>query len=68
MLGFGDRLELLGLLTGALLVLVGLGTIAGTPWATLGGAVGGLKIVGGLLAIGVGVGLGWLSRTDPGPV
>ena len=64
MLGFGDRLELLGLLTGALLVLVGLGTIA----ATLGGAVGGLKIVGGLLAIGVGVGLGWLSRTDPGPV
>ncbi|SDF40159.1 hypothetical protein [Halorientalis regularis] len=67
MRGFSDRLELLGLLTGAFLVLAGLGTVAGTPWTTLGGAVGGVKVIGGLLAIGVGVGLGWLSRTDAGP-
>ncbi|AQL43068.1 hypothetical protein BV210_10235 [Halorientalis sp. IM1011] len=67
MLGFSDRLELLGLLTGAFLVLVGIGTIAGTPWTTLGGPAGGLKVVGGVLAIGVGGGLGWLSRTDADP-
>jgi hypothetical protein len=67
MLGFSDRLELVGLLTGAFLILVGIGTIVGMPWTTLGGAVGGVKAIAGLLAVGVGVGLGWLSRTDAEP-
>jgi hypothetical protein len=64
MLGFSDRLELLGLLMGAFLVLAGIGTIVGMPWETLGGTVGGLKALGGLIAVGIGAGLGWLSRTD----
>lgn len=59
-----DMLEPLGLGFGALLVLVGLATIAGTPWAYKSG--GGLvmvgQVLGALAAIAIGVGLAWLAR------
>ena len=59
-----DRLEPLGVGFGALLVLVGLATIVGTPWAYKSG--GALLMVGQALgavaAIAVGAGLAWVSR------
>ncbi|WP_276299516.1 hypothetical protein [Halorussus lipolyticus] len=59
-----DRLEPLGIGFGVLLVLVGVMTIAGTPWAYKSG--GALLMVGQMLgavaAIAVGAGLAWLAR------
>ncbi len=59
-----DRLELLGVAAGLFVVLVGLGTLVGMPWAhydslaiTLG------RIVGTLGTIAVGLGIVWLTRT-----
>ncbi|MCU4718555.1 hypothetical protein [Halapricum hydrolyticum] len=58
-----DRLELFGTLTGVLLVLIGLGTIAGMPWQTNGdAAVSVLQLLGVLATMGVGAGLVWLTR------
>lgn len=58
-----DRLELFGTLTGVLLVLMGLGTVAGMPWQTNGDiAVSVLQLFGVLGTIAVGVGLVWLTR------
>jgi hypothetical protein len=59
-----DNLEPLGVGFGALLVLVGLATLVGTPWAyksgglllTLGQALGAVA------AVGIGAGLAWLAR------
>jgi len=51
-----DRMEVLGLLVGALLVLAGLGTVVGQPWTqvtNMGVAVG--ELFGALMAIGIGV-------------
>jgi multisubunit Na+/H+ antiporter MnhC subunit len=62
-----DRLEILGIAAGVFLVLVGLGTISGTPWTTLsdtGAAVG--QVFGALMAIVIGVGLAWLSWSGDG--
>lgn len=59
-----DRLEPLGTAFGVLLVLIGLATVVGTPWAYKSG--GALVMVGQLLgalgAIAVGAGLAWLVR------
>jgi len=59
-----DRLEPLGVAVGALLVLVGLATIVGTPGALRSGgvllALG--KGFGAVAAIAVGAGLAWLTR------
>jgi len=60
-----DPVEPLGVVVGALLVLGGLATLLGTPWAYKPGAavmVG--QIVGALAAIGIGVGLAWLVTTQ----
>jgi len=58
-----DRLELFGTLAGVLLVLMGLGTVAGMPWQTNGDmAVSVLELLGVLGTIGIGVGLVWLTR------
>ncbi|QSG07604.1 putative membrane protein [Halapricum desulfuricans] len=58
-----DRLELFGTLAGALLVLIGLGTIAGMPWQTNGSlAASVLQLLGVLATIAVGAGLVWLVR------
>jgi len=62
---FDDRLEPVGIAVGVLLVLIGLGTIAGTPWTVKGDMVASvLQIIGVALTIGLGALLVWLSRTD----
>lgn len=62
---FDDRLEPVGIAVGVLLVLVGLGTIAGFPWATKGDALASvLQVVGALGTAAIGAGLVWLSRLD----
>lgn len=61
--GGADRLELLGTVTGGLLVLIGLGTIVGMPWQTNGDlATSIVQLLGTLATMGVGTGLVWLSR------
>ena len=67
-LNISDRRELLGLVVGALLVLVGLGTVVGQPWARVSNVgVAGVQILGALVAIGIGVLLVLLSRDDELP-
>lgn len=61
---FTDRLSVVGLAVGALLVLVGLATLVGTPWTTARTMLAGVtQVVGAVLAIVLGVGLAWLTRT-----
>lgn len=51
-----DRMDVVSLVVGALMVLAGLGTIVGQPWTQVtdvGVAVG--NILGALTAIGIGV-------------
>lgn len=61
---FEDTIEPLGVATGAFLVLVGLGTVAGAPWTTAAsGAVAVLKVLGALLTVALGAGLAHLSWT-----
>lgn len=57
-----DPLEVIGVLAGVVLVLVGLGTLLGTPWTHRSGGilVAIVNILGILAAIGLGVGLTWL--------
>lgn len=63
-LDFEDRLEPLGVAVGALLVLVGLGTLAGTPWDIgLGTGALALQLLGIVALVAIGVGLAWLSAT-----
>jgi len=60
---FADTLEPLGTVVGGLLVLIGIGTIVGMPWATNGDmAASVVQILGILATMGVGAGLIWLSR------
>jgi uncharacterized membrane protein YkgB len=60
---FDDRLEVVGTAIGILLVLIGLATIAGAPWATkISAAAAVLQIGGALATVAVGAGLVWLSR------
>jgi len=62
---FDDRLEPVGIAVGVFLVLVGLVTIAGAPWATKGNILASvLQLVGALGTIGIGAGLVWLNRPD----
>lgn len=64
-LAFTDKLEVVGLLVGAFLVLVGLGTLSGAPWATAETTLVGLvEVLGALIAIVIGVGLAWVSKTN----
>ena len=63
--GPSDRLELFGTVTGALLVLIGLGTISGLPWQTNGDvAVSILQLLGVVATIAIGSGLVWLVRQE----
>lgn len=60
-----EPLEPLGTAFGVLLVLVGLATLVGTPWAyksSLPVTIG--QVFGALAAIGIGAGLVWLVRTE----
>lgn len=59
-----DRLEPLGVGVGALLVLIGITTIVGTPWAYKSGGILLMfgQAFGALAAIALGAGLAWLAR------
>lgn len=62
---FADRLEPVGIAAGVLLILVALGTLAGTPWTTKGDAIASvIQVVGVIGTAAIGAGLIWLSRTD----
>lgn len=53
--GFEDRLELLGLLVGAFVVVAGLGMLTSQPWSTAGGSAAALvQVVGIVATIAVG--------------
>lgn len=59
-----DTLGAVGIAAGLFVVLVGLGTLAGTPWQYANsGVVTVSKIVGSLAAIAVGGGLAWFLYT-----
>ena len=56
-----DKLEVLGVLAGAFLVVTALGTLIGTPWAYNNDPlVSALQLVGVVAMIAIGVGLAWL--------
>lgn len=61
---FADPLEPLGIAAGALLVLVGIATVVGTPWAFKSGSivVAAGQIIGALAAVAIGAALVWLAR------
>lgn len=61
---FEDPLEPLGIGAGALLVLIGLATIAGMPWEIKPIAPAALQVVGSIATIAIGVVLAWISRTE----
>ncbi|MBO4247486.1 MULTISPECIES: hypothetical protein [Halomicrobium] len=59
---FDDLAEPLGIGTGVVLVLIGLGTVAGTPWTTNGSLmVSVLQMLGVVATIALGVALASLS-------
>jgi hypothetical protein len=63
-----ERMEVVSLVVGALMVLAGLGTIVGQPWTQvtdMGVAVG--NILGALTAIGIGVLLVLLAQDQELP-
>lgn len=60
---FDDRLDLLSVVVGVFLVLVGVGTITGMPWQTnLNAFVSVFQLLGIAGTIVIGVGLAWLGR------
>lgn len=60
---FADRLDLLGVLAGVFLVLVAIGTAAGTPWTHSGGTiVMTVQIFGVLATAAIGILLVWLAH------
>ena len=62
---FSDRLEPVGIAAGVLLVLVAIGTLAGTPWTTKGDVVASVvQVLGVLATAALGVFLVWISRTE----
>ncbi|WP_435159306.1 hypothetical protein [Haladaptatus sp. DFWS20] len=60
-----DPLEPLGIAMGVLLVLIGIATLIGTPWADKSGSALVMlgQILGALSAVGIGAALAWVSRT-----
>jgi len=61
----GDRLEVLGIAVGALLVLGGLGSLAGMPWQTNPDVLAVLvQLLGVVLSMAVGAALVWIVRSD----
>ncbi len=64
-LNFGDKLEVLGILLGAFVIITALGTLAGLPWSTAEGALPALvQVIGILATIGVGVVLILIARGE----
>lgn len=61
---FDDRLEPVGIAAGAFLVLAGLGTVAGAPWATSTDTLAvAVQVLGALATAALGAGLAYLSWT-----
>lgn len=60
---FEDRLEPVGITVGVFLVLVGLATLAGTPWTVVPTFPAVIQVLGALGTIGIGAGLAYLSWT-----
>lgn len=61
---FDDALEPLGVAAGAFLVLAGLGTVLGAPWATNPDLLAVfVNVIGSLATVALGVGLAYLSWT-----
>lgn len=59
---FDDKLEPLGILGGVFLVLAGVGTVVGAPWATNPDTLAvAIQILGALATAALGVGLAYLS-------
>lgn len=59
---FDDTLEPLGIAAGGFLVLVGLGTVVGSPWTTNPDVLAvALQILGALATVALGAGLAYLS-------
>jgi hypothetical protein len=67
---FEDRLAVLGVLVGAFVIVVGLGTLLGTPWTTTGStSVVIVQLVGVVATIAIGVALIVITYADdPGDV
>lgn len=64
-LEFADRLELLGTVLGAFVVLAGLGGLVGMPWQTNPDLLAVLaQVLGIVLTVAVGVALVRLVRTE----
>ncbi|MEF8781604.1 MAG: hypothetical protein V5A39_10275 [Haloarculaceae archaeon] len=59
---FADRLEPVGILAGAFLVVVGIGTVVGMPWQTSNDLVASvIQLVGVVAMLAIGIGLARLS-------
>jgi hypothetical protein len=62
-IGATDRLEPFGILVGAFLVLVGIGSVIGLPWATNDSVVASaIQLIGIAAMIALGIGLARLSH------
>lgn len=64
MVYLSDTLSWVGVATGALLALVGLGTLVGPPWAYGGAGSAAGQVLGAVGAVAVGVGLAWLVTRE----
>jgi len=63
--GFEDRLELLGLLAGAFLVIAGLGMLVNQPWATaIDTTTAIVQVVGIVATVAVGVVIVLVTRNE----
>ncbi|NIB98309.1 hypothetical protein [Halobacterium sp. R2-5] len=62
---FADTLDVYGVLVGAFVALVGIGSLVGMPWQHANSAgVTVLQVVGSLAAVALGVALVWLAHTQ----
>lgn len=62
---FEDGLEPVGIVAGVGLVLIGLATVAGQPWATKGDVlVAVIQVIAAVGTVAIGAALVWLSRTE----
>ena len=64
---FQDRLEVLGVLAGAFVVIMALSTLVGLPWTTTESTTGAIvQVIGILLTHGLGIAVIVFTRTDSG--
>ena len=62
---FEDDLDALGVLVGAFVALVGLGTLVGMPWQYSGSIVVTVfQVLGAVAVVALGVGLAWLVHAQ----